>query len=210
MKWKVCGLRDNIEEVVALGPDYVGFIFYPKSPRFVGLDFKMPLIPHTVKKVGVFVNEKKDTVLMTCKKHHLDFVQLHGSETPEFCMEIKKKGYGVIKAFAIGDATDFHTMFQYRDTVDYFLFDTKTDVYGGSGQKFNWSLLQYYTLNIPYFLSGGIDLESIGEIMKLKSPLLYAIDLNSRFEVRPGRKDLERLKKFETRLKEIEKRLIRD
>jgi phosphoribosylanthranilate isomerase len=200
MKWKVCGLRDNIEEVVALGPDYAGFIFYPKSPRFVGVDFQMPPIPLSVKKGGVFVNENRDSVLMTCKKYKLDFVQLHGSETPEFCMEIKNKGYGVIKALAIGDVTDFHTMFQYGDTVDYFLFDTKTDVHGGSGKKFDWSLLEEYSMEKPFFLSGGIDLESIAEIKKIKSPLLHAIDVNSRFELMPGLKDVKRLKEIEKRL----------
>jgi len=123
MKWKVCGLRDNIEEVVALKPDYVGFIFYPKSPRYVGLDFKMPLIPHEVKKVGVFVNESLEAVLKTSKKHLLDFVQLHGKESVQDCLFLKMNGVGVIKAFAIGDSSDFSAALRYQDAVDYFLFD---------------------------------------------------------------------------------------
>ncbi|MDZ7608403.1 MAG: hypothetical protein U5K79_23095 [Cyclobacteriaceae bacterium] len=99
MKWKVCGLRDNIDEVVALRPDYAGFIFYPKSPRFVGLDFNMQDIPPNVNKVGVFVNENRDAVVKTCKRYHLDFAQLHGSESPEDCLMIRMEGFGVIKGF---------------------------------------------------------------------------------------------------------------
>jgi phosphoribosylanthranilate isomerase len=201
MKWKVCGLRDNIEEVVALGPDYAGFIFYPKSPRFVGVDFQMPSIPYNVKKVGVFVNEKVEVVLTICEKYKLDFVQLHGSESSEDCQLYKRQGLGVFKALAIGDSSDFMQTNQYQDFVDYFLFDTKTDMHGGSGKKFDWKLLEEYSMEKPFFLSGGIDLESIGEIMKIKSPLLYAIDVNSRFEVRPGLKDVKRLKEIDGRLR---------
>jgi len=200
MKWKVCGLRDNIEEVLVLKPDYAGFIFYPKSPRFVGLNFKMPVIPHEVKKVGVFVNENPESVLKTSKKYHLDFVQLHGSELVEDCLFLKKNGVGVIKAISIADSSDFNTTFQYRDAVDYFLFDTKTEAYGGSGKRFEWRLLDHYSMEKQYFLSGGIDLDAIGEIMKIKSHLLLAIDVNSRFEVKPGMKDLKRLKEIEGRL----------
>jgi phosphoribosylanthranilate isomerase len=205
MKWKVCGLRDNIEEVVALEPDYAGFIFYSKSLRFVGMDFKMPPIPHNVKKVGVFVNEKVDVVLMNCKKYKLDFVQLHGSESQEDCKFYKKHGLGVIKAFAIGHSMDFMKTMQYQGDVDYFLFDTKTETYGGSGKKFDWKLLDKYSLEKQYFLSGGIDLESISEIVKIKSPFLHAIDVNSKFEVKPGMKDVKMLKKIDGRLIEIEK-----
>jgi len=200
MKWKVCGLRDNIDEVVALRPDYAGFIFYPKSPRFVGEDFAMPHITSGTKKVGVFVNELKEIVLEKVRKFNLDFVQLHGSESSEDCLSIKGEGVGVIKAIAIGDSSDFDSMVQYQDAVDYFLFDTKTESYGGSGKRFDWGLLEHYSLEKQYFLSGGIDLESIGEIMKIKSPKLHAIDVNSRFELRPGLKDLEELRKIETRL----------
>ena len=202
MKWKVCGLRDNIDDVANLGPDYVGFIFYPKSPRFVGDDFEMLLIPIGTKKVGVFVNELPEAVLHQVRKYNLDIVQLHGSESPDFCLKIKKEGVEVVKAFAIGDVSDFSSIAQYQHAVDYFLFDTKTEKYGGSGKRFDWRLLGNYTLDKQYFLSGGIDLESISEILKINSPKLHAIDVNSKFFLKPGLKDIQKLKKLKELIKD--------
>ena len=137
IKWKVCGLRDNILEVASLKPDFVGFIFYPKSPRYVGEDFEMPKLNSSVKKVGVFVNEPADTVLDKVRRYKLDFVQLHGNETPEVCKELKNKTISIIKAFQMGVDFDFNQLVWYEPMVDYFLFDARTEKFGGSGDTFD-------------------------------------------------------------------------
>ncbi len=196
IRLKVCGLRDNVEEVASLRPDYVGFIFYPKSPRYVGEDFVMPEIDALIDKVGVFVNEPVDRVIELVKRYKLDFVQLHGNESVDMCKELKEDGLGVIKAFAMDDDFNFAQLEQYDSSTDYFLFDTKTRSYGGSGEVFNWEILKKYQLDKAYFLSGGISLDNLEGLESIDLSKVHALDVNSRFEVRPGLKDVDLLKKL--------------
>ncbi len=204
IKWKVCGLRDNILDVAALQPDYVGFIFYQKSPRYVGEYFEMPkIIDPKIKKVGVFVNAPMDFVYNTSKKFDLDYVQLHGSESPEYCEKLKKKQIKIIKAFQIDEAFDFDTLKEYETVIDLFLFDTKTQHYGGSGESFDWRILQRYSLEKEYFLSGGLGLDNIEEIDKLDLNKVHAVDVNSKFEITPGQKNIALLKKLNERIERL-------
>lgn len=194
---KVCGLKyaDNIEAIAALKPDYMGFICYDRSPRFItGLDEKTVIDqPADIVKTGVFVNEDADTISKLIYKYKFDAVQLHGNETPEFCALFKHE-VEVIKAFGIDEEFDFAQLKAYENSVNYFLFDTKTPAHGGSGKTFNWDILKKYTLDVPFFLSGGLSPENIGEVTKIKHPAFYGVDLNSKFELSPGVKDIDKLK----------------
>ena len=197
MKIKVCGLKypGNISEVVALEPDYVGFICYAPSPRYAtGLNAEiLDSLPEILSKTAVFVNEDAETVQKLIDNYNFDAIQLHGNESPEFC-EVFKDKVTVIKAFGIGEGFDFERLNQFADSVDYFLFDTKTDKHGGSGQTFDWSLLDNYKLDIPFFLSGGLSPENLAEVKAIEHPQFYGVDLNSRFETEPGLKDINKLK----------------
>lgn len=195
---KICGMRDpaNIAEVASLLPDYLGFIFYDQSPRWVGKNFRMPHIPSSVKKAGVFVNEKPAVILHHVARHNLDFVQLHGHETPEACRVLKDLGVHVIKAFAVDADFDFKTVSSYVDTVRYFLFDTKGKHFGGNGVPFDWSLLQRYDQQVPFFLSGGISAARIAALGSIRHLPLHALDVNSGVEISPGLKDVNRIKDF--------------
>jgi phosphoribosylanthranilate isomerase len=203
MKIKVCGLKDikNIKKVTEAGIDFVGMIFYNKSPRFVNdsLSFDEARQINT-KKVGVFVNEPLYSVLNSIAHYDLDFVQLHGKESPEYCKEIKTY-IKIIKAFGIGDDFDFKSLRSYQNEVDYFLFDTAGSGYGGNGMQFDWDLLKKYDLNVPFFLSGGISEEHIQAIKQLNIKQLYGIDINSKFEISPGLKDEDKIKQFVNELK---------
>jgi len=205
MKIKICGMKspENIQAVAALKPDMMGFIFYPKSPRFAEpLDAAaLNALPATIKKIGVFVNENLENILAICYKYNLDGVQLHGTELEKMCHELKKAGYIVIKAFPIAEAYNFKVTKTYEGVCDYFLFDTKTDVYGGSGLKFNWNMLNEYVGETPFLLSGGIAVDDAGDILKIVHPKLAGIDLNSKFEVKPGLKNVELLRGFIRQLK---------
>ena len=196
IRLKICGLRDNIGEVASLQPDYVGFIFYPKSPRYVGAGFRMPEFDRRIQKVGVFVNEPVESVLEKVRIYRLDFAQLHGSESPEVCDMIKNAGVGVIKALQMGDNFDFSQLQQYNATVDYFLFDTKTKLYGGSGNAFNWEILKKYNMGKQYFLSGGISLENLDGLYEVDLSKVHALDVNSKFEMKPGLKNIEKLERL--------------
>jgi len=207
LKLKVCGMKfaANIAAVAALQPDYLGFIFYDKSPRFIS-DVSAELIkyiPAEIKTVGVFVDEELDIVKKKVNLYQLKAVQLHGSESPEYCVALKNtfNGLEVIKAFGVDERFEFSILDNYADVVDYFLFDTKTKAHGGSGKTFNWSILEQYKLNKPYFLSGGIDLEHVDAIAEIKDQRFYALDINSRFETEPGVKDVERIKAFVAKMK---------
>lgn len=198
---KICGLREpeNIRQVVALQPDLVGFIFYPNSPRFAKkIDINvLAQIPKHVKKIGVFVNEDLENILTYVHKYDLDGVQLHGSENHSLCKNIKEEaGVLVIKAFSVMSADNFRVTKEYEKVCDYFLFDTKTDVYGGSGQKFNWNILTSYLGEKEFFLSGGISLEDVKPILKINHPKMVGIDVNSKFETKPGLKNVEKLRTF--------------
>lgn len=192
---KICGLRDNFSDVVALKPDFAGLIFYQKSPRFVELS-QEPVLKQKltdVKKVGVFVNADKDYILGRVSEYNLDLVQLHGNESPELCAEIRKS-LPVIKAFGISSESDLQSAEQYAQYVDYLLFDTKTKGYGGSGVKFDWQMLQNVNISQKFLLSGGISLDDLEDIKALKINNLVGVDLNSRFEDAPGLKNIEKLK----------------
>lgn len=198
MKIKVCGLRDseNIRSVAALNPDYMGFIFYKNSPRFAS-DVSAEIltgIPAGIGKTAVFVNESAENIDKLINEYNFNFIQLHGDESPDFCRVFRSK-ITVIKAFGITPDFDFDRLKDYVNKVDFFLFDTKTDIYGGSGNTFDWSVLNEYKLDVPFFLSGGISPDNISEIESIRHPQLYGVDLNSRFEDSPGVKNITQLKK---------------
>jgi phosphoribosylanthranilate isomerase len=197
MKIKVCGLKypGNISDVVTLSPDYVGFICYAPSPRYAPeLNTEiLDALPGTIYKTAVFVNEDAETVAKLIDNYKFDAIQLHGNESPEFCDVFKDK-VTVIKAFGLDRNFDFEQLNQFSDSVDFFLFDTKTDKHGGSGLTFDWSLLDNYTLDIPFFLSGGLSPENLEQVKAIKHPQFYGVDLNSKFELEPGLKDINKLK----------------
>jgi phosphoribosylanthranilate isomerase len=199
IKLKICGMREahNIMDVTSLKPDYLGFIFYSKSQRFVGDDFILPAnLSPDVLRVGVFVNETSSAILDKAKTYNLDYIQLHGNETPSQCAELGQLGLGIIKVFSVGDDFDFETTKPYKPVVDYFLFDTKGKHYGGNASTFNWDLLKQYDQEIPFFLSGGLSSENIGEVSKLDGMNLHALDVNSGVEISPGVKDSLKVKQL--------------
>ncbi|MFO8000643.1 MAG: phosphoribosylanthranilate isomerase [Marinilabilia sp.] len=203
---KVCGMRQtrNIKELVELMPDYIGFIFYPKSPRFAGkiLDAAITAdIPETIKKTGVFVNAPTQTIDETGIKYHLNAVQLHGQETPAQCRELRNRGYEVIKTFSIKEKADIGQTKTYAEFCDYFLFDTPTLKYGGSGNKFDWSVLEGTSIERPFFLGGGIEENDAMALINECPQRPYAIDINSRFETTPGEKDIASVGRFMNSIK---------
>lgn len=193
-KIKVCGMTDpaNVEEVGRLKPDYMGFIFYSRSLRFVGHTPDPELftaVPGDVKKVAVFVNEYYERMIELTVRHGIDHIQLHGMESPETCKSLKNSGMKVIKVFPGDQLENNRLLHDYADVADYFLFDTPVRSYGGSGRKFDWTNLKRLKAGKRFFLSGGISVEDAEPLKKLHFPDLYAIDINSRFEERPGVKN---------------------
>jgi phosphoribosylanthranilate isomerase len=179
MKIKVCGLRDadNIKAVAALEPDYMGIEI-------------LNAIPAHINKTAVFVDESAKTISALIDKYNFDFVQLHGNETPAFCKALRDQAI-VIKAFGIHNEFDFSQLSKYKNKVDLFLFDAKTDIHGGSGKTFDWDILDKY------------DMDNLEEVKKITHPQFYGVDLNSKFEISPGMKDIEKLEKAFTMLKNI-------
>ncbi len=202
-KIKVCGMREtsNISDLAELMPDFMGFIFYEKSKRFVTNDLILSEINPNIKKVGVFVNQGIDEILTKVNTYYLDFVQLHGNESPELCEELKSKNIGVIKVFLIDADFDFNETKKYENFVDYFLFDTKGDGYGGHGTTFDWSLLKKYNQKVGFLLAGGISTENIQELLELEDLNIIGIDVNSKFEIKPALKDIEKLKELFEKIK---------
>ncbi len=195
IKIKVCGLTnpDNIKAVDELGVAYLGFIFYPKSKRDA-----TALDPETIrfvkaKKVGVFVNEGLYDIVQKVIKYKLDAVQLHGDETPEECAYLKKLGLEVFKVFSVDEDFDFSELENYKTSAHFFLFDTKGKERGGNGIAFDWDILKKYDNQMPLILSGGINPENINQAKALDYLNLYALDLNSGFELEPGIKDIQAL-----------------
>lgn len=192
---------NNIREVAGLAPDFMGFIFYERSPRFVGEDFTMPRdIQSATRRVGVFVNESTDVILKKAKQHDLHFVQLHGGETTGQCRELKAAGIGVIKVFSVDGEIDFAPTSEFASAVDYFLFDTKGKLYGGNATRFDWKVLSRYDQKVPFFLSGGITPDHIDEINQLEGCNLVAIDVNSGVEIMPAYKDISRIRAIQAKL----------
>ena len=193
---KVCGLNnsENINQLMKLDLDFMGIIFYEKSSRF----FSSDVLPKSEKKyVAVFVDESLEVIKKLINIYKFEYVQLHGNEDEKFCKEISSL-CNIIKAFRIDDRFDLNEIEKYSKYCKYFLFDTFTESYGGSGKKFNWDLLLNYDHKKDFILSGGINLELISSIKKLKNqlPNLIGVDLNSKFEIKPGLKDINRVKKF--------------
>lgn len=196
IKIKICGMKDiaNIHDVAVLNPDYMGFIFYESSPRFVGSDFIVPVdLPSAINRVGVFVNQSLSFVSDTVIKHQLHYAQLHGDESVSYCEELKNHGIKIIKVFRVDDDFDFTITTHYESVVDFFLFDTKGKNYGGNAVRFNWSLLNQYNQAVAFFLSGGIQPGNIQEIISVSSLNIHAIDVNSGVEDRPGFKNVNRI-----------------
>jgi phosphoribosylanthranilate isomerase len=198
---KICGMREsgNILAAAELRPDMLGFIFYPGSSRFAGeiLDPAiLAKISPGIRKTGVFVNADLNEIEEIVQQYSLDVVQLHGDETPGFCCRIKDTGTEVIKAFNIRGHMSFKMVREYIDCTDYFLFDTMTVNHGGSGQKFDWELLGKYKSTHPFLLSGGIEPMDADKIAGITNPSFLGVDINSRFEIRPGLKDIEKIRKF--------------
>ena len=197
LKLKICGMKfpENIEQVAALQPDYMGFIFFEKSPR--NFDAEAPRLPEKIKKTGVFVDASLDYILEKVEKHQLQAIQLHGNETPEFCAALKAENLEIIKVFSVKDSFDFSILQKYENKVDFFLFDTKGKAKGGNGITFDWEILKKYPSETPFFISGGIGLEEIARFKDFEFPkTFYGIDVNSRFETKPGFKNLEDLKEL--------------
>lgn len=190
---------ENLLQLVDLQPDYVGFIFHEASPRFVGESLDPELVrnlPRSVKKVGVFVNASIDQIVKTVKRYGLDYAQLHGDETPDFCRNLQFKGVNIIKAFSIDADFNFTKLNNFKPHCDFFLFDAKGLSRGGNGQPFDWKLLSRYDNEKPFFLAGGIDLENAEQATELSGLKLHALDVNSRFETAPGLKDLLKVRRL--------------
>lgn len=197
---KVCGMREaeNIRAVEQLGVDMIGFIFYPKSPRCI---CELPAyLPVNALRVGVFVNEEKQAIEMYADRFGLDYIQLHGNESPEYCHSLQSAGLKLIKAFSIARAKDLQRVHEYEGICHYFLFDTKCEQHGGSGNQFDWELLHHYQGQTPFLLSGGINMYSAQALKEFDHPCLVGVDINSRFERKPGEKDVERIGRFKDTL----------
>ncbi|WP_348810990.1 phosphoribosylanthranilate isomerase [Flavobacterium maritimum] len=199
MKLKICGMKypDNILEVGSLLPDYMGFIFWEKSARY--FDGDLPNLPKSIRKVGVFVNESIPVILEKIAKYDLQAIQLHGHESVEFCKDLKSEidaAIEIIKVFSVDDTFDFNVVEPFETVCDYFLFDTKGKLPGGNGTTFDWKVLANYPSSKPFFLSGGIgldEMDAVNEILKTNLPV-YAIDVNSKFEIEPGLKNINHVR----------------
>ncbi|NNE30683.1 MAG: phosphoribosylanthranilate isomerase [Saprospiraceae bacterium] len=206
---KVCGMIEaqNVRSLIPLGIDWVGFIFYEPSKRYVEKDLeKIEYLKNAggytagLERVGVFVNESFETILEKVKEYHLTYVQLHGDENSQLCDQLQKAGLGVIKAFSVDENFEFRNIVSFEFVCDYFLFDTKGKDPGGNGISFDWTLLKKYHGRVPFLLSGGIGPDAVDEVAEFYHPAFAGIDLNSKFEIEPGLKDLEKIRTFITDL----------
>ena len=199
IKLKVCGMKnlENILQVSELLPDFLGFIFWEKSTRY--FDGDIPKLPESIEKVGVFVNETIENVVFKIQKHQLQIIQLHGNESAAYCSELKKQNIKIIKVFSIANDFNFEDLKPFEAVADYFLFDTKGKLPGGNGTKFNWKILKDYDSEKPFFLSGGIETDEIENIKNLNLPI-FGIDINSKFEMEPGLKNVALIKQLKLKL----------
>ena len=205
MKIKVCGMgsAENIQQIAALQPDYLGFIFFEKSARnFTG---EIPEIASTIKKTGVFVNASFDFIQQKIKQYGFKAVQLHGEENPEFCQKVKALNVEVFKVFSMKSNFDFSILKPFETSVDYFLFDTKGENPGGNGFVFDWEILKKYNSEIPFILSGGIgiqEVDALKDLMQFNLPI-YALDINSKFEIQPALKNAALVNEFIDKIKNV-------
>ena len=193
---KVCGMReaDNIRATEQLGVDWLGFIFWPNSSRYVAT--RPAYLPSAAKRVGVFVDASIEDVTNKASDYQLDIIQLHGHESREYVSEISNRGLTVMKAISISNRDDIATSKVYEGIANYFLFDTKCKTVGGSGEHFDWSVLNAYDGSTPFLLSGGIGPDDVERVRNFCHPECIGIDLNSRFEISPALKDINKLKQF--------------
>lgn len=197
---------ENMAQVADLGVDFLGFIFYPKSPRYMCNTLTkadLDSLPASIQKAGVFVNESLETILQHTTNFNLDIIQLHGNESPEMCQELRKNKLTVFKAFSVDENFDPSSISSYENAVDYLLLDTKTKGHGGSGRKFDWSILDKIKSEKPIILSGGIGPDDAKVINTLAHPNIVALDLNSRFEDEPGLKNTNSLQLFFNELENL-------
>ncbi|WP_185869228.1 phosphoribosylanthranilate isomerase [Blattabacterium cuenoti] len=200
LKIKICGIKSHIQKISNLLPDFIGFIFYPHSPRFVGFNFIIPKLKKRISKVGVFVNESEENLLEINKRNKLDFIQLHGTESSFYCKKLFKKKLKIIKSFRINDSFSFkENIVDYIPFCTYFLFDNN----GGSGKKFCWEKLHEYNFDIPFFLSGGIGEKDFDKIKNFTHPKMFGIDVNSKFEIFPGEKNDILLNSFIKKIRKV-------
>jgi len=209
IKVKICGMTDpvNVKEVSESNPDFMGFIFYPRSLRYVGKDPDPELfwaVPEGISKVAVFVNEYYERMIEITGRYGIDWVQLHGMESPETCKALRNNGKRVVKVFPGDQLENLRLLKDYLSVADYFLFDTPVRTHGGSGRKFDWSSLGRLKHGKPFFLSGGISPDDAETVLQLEIRDLHAIDINSRFEIRPGIKDPALVRTFINRLRDDE------
>ena len=198
---KVCGMknRGNIEALIKLKPDFIGYIFYAKSPRYVEQEIAHSLterIPSDIKKVGIFVNSTTEEIIEKFINLRLDFVQLSGHESLPFVKKLSHANIPIIKGVHVDSEEDLEKSYDFSPFISKFLFDTKTDNYGGSGLKFDWNLLHTYKGEIPFFLSGGIGPKETEDLLNFQHPLFEGVDINSKFEIEPGLKDIELIHSF--------------
>lgn len=200
-------MRDaaNVGEVSSLAPDFMGFIFYPKSPRhFGGMPVEtVRLLPAGITPVLVTVNLAEQEILQLVERYGFKAVQLHGGESPELCRSLRRRGLTVLKSASLGDSASIAALGQYEGAVDYLLFDTPSAQHGGTGRKFDWSKLADYSLQIPFFLSGGIGPDDVAELLAIRHPMLSGVDVNSRFEISPARKNASLLSQFISQLRQL-------
>jgi len=198
IKLKICGMRDsvNISEVAGVRPDYMGFIFYKDSPRYVGENVEFPPISSSIQKVGVFVNEQTERIIRNVNDYQLDLVQLHGNETIDQCKKLKDAGIEIIKAFSVDEDFNFNVINPFKKYVRYFLFDTKGKYYGGNAKTFSWEILKKYDQELSFFLSGGVSPDNVNGIVDLKGMNIHAVDVNSGVEDSPGLKRIGKVKEL--------------
>lgn len=191
---------ENIRAIEQTGTDWMGFIFFPHSSRYVA---QCPeYLPEQCRRIGVFVNESTENILLKAQEFGLHYIQLHGKETPEQCRKLKAAGLGVIKVFSIAQESDLQPVLCYEGICDYFLFDTACSGYGGSGKTFNWEILQAYQGKTPFLLSGGIHSGSLSALLQFKHKQWAGIDLNSGFEIAPAMKDAGLIHTFIEQIKQ--------
>jgi phosphoribosylanthranilate isomerase len=203
---KICGMRDraNISDVAALKPDWMGFIFYPPSKRYVGENFNPEIVKSLmpeIQTIGVFVNKAYEDMIEIARKYDFDMVQLHGNESPEYCHSAHDAGFDVIKAFGIHPDFDWSMLESYANVCKYFLFDTSTKAYGGSGKQFDWRILKGYSLPNPFILGGGIGPDDTEAIKTINMQQFAGIDINSCFEIQPAMKDTQRITQFISKIR---------